>query len=189
MKNKNKLFFASANKGKVKEIKRLLPNYEILDLSNLNIEIEETGTTFRENALIKAKDVFNRFGVLTLSDDSGIACDGLNGAPGVYSARYAGTGSDDDNNQLLVKNIQGKERTCRFISCLCLYDGVNVHFFEGEVVGEVIDVPRGTNGFGYDPIFFIKEENKTFAELTIDEKNKYSHRARALQKLLDSGLL
>jgi XTP/dITP diphosphohydrolase len=189
LKSKNKLFFASGNVGKVKEIRRLLPDYEILDLSELDIEIEETGTTFRENALIKAKEVYDKFHMLTLSDDSGIACDALEGAPGVYSKRFAGTGIDEDNNTLLVEKLQGKDRTCRFVSCLCLYDGENVHYFEGEVVGSIIDTPRGNNGFGYDPIFFLKEENKTFAELTLEEKNKYSHRARALRKLLDSGLL
>ncbi len=189
MKSKNKLFFASGNKGKIKEIRRLLPNYEVLDLSELDIEIEETGITFRENALIKAKAVFDKFNVLTLSDDSGIACDALNGAPGVYSKRFAGTGEDEDNNALLVEKLRDKDRTCRYIACLCLYDGISHHFFEGEVIGEVIDEPRGSNGFGYDPIFYLEEEDKTFAELTIEEKNKYSHRARALKKLIDSGKL
>lgn len=189
MKNKNKLFFASGNKGKVEEIKRLLPDYEILDLSETDIDIEETGTTFRENAFIKAKYVYDKYGVLTLADDSGLSCDGLNGGPGVYSKRYAGTGIDEDNNDLLVKELQGKDRNCKFVSCLCLYDGTNTHYFEGEVHGEIIDTPRGTNGFGYDPIFYFKELDKTFAELTIEEKNEYSHRARALSKLLSSGLL
>ena len=188
MSSKNKLFFASANKGKIKEIQRLLPHYEILDLSEEDIDIEETGKTFRENALIKAKTIYDSTGLLTLADDSGLACDSLNGEPGVYSKRYAGTGIDEDNNILLVKNIKGLNKNSRFISCLCLYDGTP-HYFEGEVEGEIIDVPRGENGFGYDPIFYLKEENKTFAELTIDEKNKYSHRARALKKLLESGLL
>ncbi len=189
MKNKNKLFFASGNIGKIKEIRRLLPDYEISDLSELEIDIEETGLTFRENAFIKAKEVFDRFQIRTLADDSGIACDALNGAPGVFSKRFAGTNIDEDNNILLVKKLQGKDRTCRFVSCLCLYDGENPHYFEGEVVGTVIDEPRGTNGFGYDPIFYLEEENKTFAELTLEEKNQYSHRARALKKLLQSGLL
>lgn len=183
------MFFASGNKGKIKEIKRLLPEYEILDLADSDIDVEETGTTFRENAYIKAKTIYDMFGIQTLSDDSGLMCEGLDGNPGVYSKRYAGTGNDEDNNLLLVKNIQGKSRGAKFVSCLCLHDGDNTHYFEGEVYGEIIDTPTGTNGFGYDPIFFLKKENKTFAELTIEEKNKYSHRARALKKLMDSGLL
>lgn len=189
MKSKNKLFFASGNKGKIKEIRRLLPNYEILDLSEMDIDIEETGTTYRENAYIKAKTIYDEFGLLTLSDDSGLSCDGLNGRPGVYSKRYAGTGIDEDNNELLVKELKGKVKTAKFVSCLCLYDGTTANYFEGEVLGRIIDTPIGSNGFGYDPIFFLEEENKTFAELSISEKNKYSHRSRALTKLLDSGLL
>ena len=188
MKNKNKLFFASGNRGKIKEIKRLLPEYEILDLADTDIDIEETGTTFRENALIKAKAIFDLYGIQTLADDSGLACKGLNGAPGVYSKRYSESNIDSDNNLLLVKNLQGKNRECKFVSCLCLYSG-EVSYFEGEVHGEIIDTPRGDNGFGYDPVFYFKELNKTFAELTIEEKNKYSHRARALSKLLKSGKL
>ncbi len=188
MKNKNKLFFASKNRGKIKEIKRLLPDYEILDLADTDIEIEETGSTFRENALIKAKAVFDLYGIQTLADDSGLACTGLNGAPGVHSKRYSESSRDTDNNLLLVKNLQGKNRECKFVSCLCLYSD-DFSYFEGEVVGEIVDLPRGSNGFGYDPIFYFKELDKTFAELSIEEKNKYSHRARALSKLLKSGKL
>lgn len=189
MKSKNKLFFASGNRGKIAEIQRLLPNYEISHLADKNIEILETGTTFEENAFIKAKEVFDMFGILTLSDDSGLACDGLDGAPGVYSKRFSETGEDADNNIKLVKDLQGKVRTCKFVSCLCLYDGQAVHYFNGEVKGTIIDTPKGTNGFGYDPIFYIESLDKTFAELDIFEKNELSHRARALNKLLLSGLL
>ena len=188
MKSKNKLFFASGNRGKIKEIKRLLPDYEILDLADIDIDIKETGDTFKENALIKAKTIFDLYGIQTLADDSGLSCKGLNGAPGVHSKRYSESNNDLDNNLLLVKNLQGKNRECKFVSCLCLYSD-EISYFVGEVKGEIIDTPRGDNGFGYDPIFYFKELDKTFAELEIEEKNKYSHRARALKKLLKSGKL
>ncbi|XMB66402.1 RdgB/HAM1 family non-canonical purine NTP pyrophosphatase [Mycoplasmatota bacterium zrk1] len=191
MHKRNSLFIATRNKGKLKDFKSLLPKYHIRSLLDTDIpEIEETGTTFQENSLIKAKTISNLLNTTVIADDSGLVCEGLDGEPGVYSARYAGTNSDEDNNKLLLRKIKDENRNAEFVACICLYfPSGDYYFFLGKVKGEIIDTPKGNNGFGYDPIFYVKEFDKTFGELSLKEKNTISHRKKAIQKLIESSLL
>lgn len=184
------LVIASNNKNKVREITQILGNffdrmYSLKDLG-IDIEIEETGATFYENALIKAKAVSERTGMAALSDDSGLEVIALGGAPGVYSARYAGTDGDDAaNNALLLENMEyTDDRRARFVSCVVLYfpDG-QVISAEGETAGEILREKQGENGFGYDPLFYSLDLKKSFGESSAEEKNGVSHRARALMAL------
>lgn len=188
---------ASNNKNKIREIKEILgdkfENIFSLKELNIDIDIEETGKTFEENAYIKASTIAQLTGMTAIADDSGLCVDELGGEPGVYSARYAGEPCNDENNNAkLLNNLQVREqeteiinRRAHFISVvvLCNPDLESVSG-RGEVVGEIIDERRGKNGFGYDPIFFCNELNKTFAEAESEEKNKISHRFRAIQDLL-----
>ncbi len=185
-----KLIVASNNKGKIKEIKALLSDvFEVRSLSDENIvcDPDETGKTFEENAVIKAKAVYELTGCATLADDSGLIVDCLGGAPGVYSARYAGEPSDDKkNNNLLLKNMQGEaNRTARFESAVVLYKSpseiISAH---GVTEGYILTAESGNGGFGYDPLFFSFDLNKSFGDATADEKNAVSHRARALKELV-----
>lgn len=185
-----KIAVATNNKNKLREIRQILGGSfdELLSLNDLNIdvEIEETGSTFEENALIKARAVLALSGLPSLADDSGLMVDALNGAPGVYSARYAGFEHNDlKNNALLLKNLENKQRTAHFCSvvALCYPDGAYITA-KGLVDGEIALEPRGENGFGYDPLFFCPELGKTFAQATAEEKNRISHRSRALHSLL-----
>lgn len=185
-----KLVVASSNKGKIKEIKALLgKRYEIMSMSDLgiNVEVEETGTTFEENAIIKAKAIYEVCGKAVVSDDSGLIVDSLGGEPGVYSARYAGEEHDDEkNNEKLLKKLEGKsDRRARFVSSVVFYDGNRLVTAEGSVEGEILPERKGSNGFGYDPLFFSYELNKSFGEATDEEKNRVSHRARAFKNLTD----
>jgi len=186
------IVLATSNNGKIKEIKSILSisDVEILGLKDLSFieEIEESGSTFFENALIKAEEVFNAFGIPVLSDDSGICVDFLDGKPGVYSARFAGQGAtDEQNNNLLLKKLEGvpwEKRTARFVCCAVFYIGKDKHYnFEGKVEGIVTLEPAGNNGFGYDPLFFIPKYNKTMAQLDPQIKNRISHRAKAFSGL------
>ena len=183
-----KLLVASNNAHKLKEIKQILGDrFEVLSLKDvgLEIEVEETGTTFEENALLKA--VYELSGMYALSDDSGLCVDFLGGAPGVYSARYAGEdASTEKNNALLLENMRGAEdRSAKFVSAVVLYFGDNNFICGyGESSGRIIESGKGKNGFGYDPLFLSDELNKTFAEATDDEKNSVSHRKRALEDLI-----
>ena len=185
-----KLLVASNNAHKLKEIKQILGDrFEVLSLKDvgLEIEVEETGTTFEENALLKAKAVYELSGMYALSDDSGLCVDFLGGAPGVYSARYAGEdASTEKNNALLLENMRGAEdRSAKFVSAVVLYFGDNNYICGyGESSGRIIESEKGKNGFGYDPLFLSDELNKTFAEATDDEKNSVSHRKRALEDLI-----
>lgn len=184
---------ASGNKGKIKEIKKFFQNLEI-DIIGLDSfpglsNIKEDGDSFIENALKKARVRAEETGMLTLADDSGLEVEYLNGGPGIYSARYAGeNASDEDNNKKLIRSLQGlpmEKRKARFKSVLALVDpeeGSEVTV-EGICPGYIILKPRGRNGFGYDPIFYIPEYEKTMAELPIEIKNRISHRARALKKM------
>ena len=193
-----KIAIATNNKKKLKEIRAVLGGffedmYSLADLG-IDIDIEETGTTLTENALIKARTILHLTGLASLADDSGLMCDALDGAPGVYSARYAGEQHDDAaNNALLLKNLAGKDRSAHFCSviALCLPDG-REFTAEGRVDGVIIDEPRGEGildeargegGFGYDPLFFSPELGKTFAEAAPEEKNSVSHRGRALRAM------
>ena len=185
-----KLIIASNNKHKVYEIKKILQDKfeEILSLKEAGISHEtvEDGNTFMENARKKAKEICDISGCAALADDSGICVDALFGAPGIYSARFSG-GSDLDNNKFLIEKLKGEENrkahyTCAI--CLCYPDGRTVEAL-GYMYGKVVDEARGTHGFGYDPHFVPDGYSLTVAELSDEEKNRISHRADALKKLLE----
>ena len=184
-----KIAIATNNRKKLAEIRTVLGGFfeEMYSLDDLGIsvEIEETGSTLTENALIKARTILGMTGLASLADDSGLMCDALDGAPGVYSARYAGEGHDDKaNNALLLENLADRDRSAHFCSviALCLPDG-REFTAEGRVDGVILDAERGEGGFGYDPLFFSPELGKTFAEASPDEKNSVSHRGRALRNM------
>lgn len=185
-----KLIFASQNQGKIREVKSIFNDsqFDIISLYDLgnNIHIEETGTTFSENAFIKAKGIFDYYKEPVIADDSGIVIEQLNGRPGVYSARYAGENSTDEENNLKVLN-ELKEfpepHKAKYVCIAVFYDGKNLIETIGELHGRIIKEPRGTGGFGYDPIFVPDGYEKTVAELELEEKNKISHRAKAFNKL------
>ena len=179
---------ASHNKKKMKEMREILAQLGVEVISQaeagVDIEPEETGTTFEENARIKARAIMEATGLPAIADDSGLVVDALDGAPGVYSARYGGEGLDDDDRwKLLLKNMEGKEdRACRFVCVICcaLPDGAEV-MSRGTVEGRVAFGPEGDGGFGYDPIFYLPERGCTMACLPAEEKNAISHRGNALR--------
>ena len=185
-----KMVLASRNAHKIKELQTLLSQYiediEILSLDEVGIfgEIEENGETYRENALIKAR-VAASSGYIGLGDDSGLSVRALGGAPGVYSARYAGGHGDyAANNAFLLKNLDGEsDRFAEFVCTLaCVFpDGREPLVVEGRTQGVIIDSERGEEGFGYDPLFYYEPFEKTFAELTAEEKNSISHRGKAIE--------
>jgi len=150
-------------------------------------EIEETGTTLLENSLLKAHTVHDRTGLPAIADDTGLEVDALDGAPGVYSARFAGADAtyEDNVNKLLsvMEDVSDDMRSARFRTVISFVDGNQELWTEGHIDGKIIDFPRGNAGFGYDPVFYIPQLEKTFAELSTEEKNKISHRGLALQKL------
>lgn len=183
---------ATHNPGKVKEFKGILEprGYDVKSLAEIGFteEIEETGHTFEENAILKAEAVAKAVNKMVIADDSGLSIDNLGGRPGVYSARYAGEQKDDQANINKVlselKGIEKEQRTARFRCALAVsIPGEETKTVEGHVEGYIAEEPRGEYGFGYDPIFIVKDKDKTMAELTSDEKNKISHRADALKKL------
>lgn len=189
---KPKLVLASQNAGKLRELRALFgAEYDVSSMGELGVdmEIEETGTTFEENARIKAETLCARTGCAALADDSGLEVDCLGGAPGVYSARYAGKHGDDAaNNALLVANVRDfpAPRTARFVSAVALArPGRETLIARGDCEGEVLLEERGEGGFGYDPLFYSHDLHKTFAEASADEKNAVSHRARALKNLVE----
>lgn len=182
-----KVVAATGNLNKIREFKEILTGFTILSQkeAGFNGDVEETGTTFLENAILKAKAVAERLHVPALADDSGICCDALGGAPGIYSARYSGGhGNDEENNLLLVKNLHGKDHSAYYYCAVALVfpDG-RVLSGEGRTDGYVMEEPIGTNGFGYDPYFFSTELKKPFGLATPEEKNSVSHRYRALKEL------
>jgi XTP/dITP diphosphohydrolase len=200
------LVVASRNRKKVRELAALLADLELELVSAADFpaapEVEETGQTFAENAVLKAATVAAATGQWTLADDSGLAVDALDGAPGVYSARYAGPQADDalNNEKLLVelRDVPDDRRGARFVCCLALADpeGRIRAQVEGHCRGRLLHAPRGENGFGYDPLFWIAEYHRTFAELSLVVKSVLSHRARAfahvrpaLVRLIDAGEL
>lgn len=183
---------ATHNPGKVKEFKEILEpkGYDVKSLAEIGFteEIEETGHAFEENAILKAEAVAKAVNKMVIADDSGLSIDNLGGRPGVYSARYAGEQKDDQANIEKVlselKGIEKEQRTARFRCALAVsIPGEETKTVEGHVEGYIAEEPRGEYGFGYDPIFIVKDKDKTMAELTSDEKNKISHRADALKKL------
>lgn len=183
------LYLATQNKHKVEELSALLQEkFIVRDLSTLSLteEIPETGITLAENSLQKARYIAEKFQVTCLADDSGLEVEALGGAPGVYSARYAGEPKDDHRNlQLLLTNLSGiSNRRARFVTVLTYYANNTYSSFEGEIQGYIVEAPRGTQGFGYDPVFQPENETHTFAEMSLAEKNLIAHRARALEKLI-----
>lgn len=183
-----KIVFATNNKHKLEEIRQIAEGrIQILSLKDINCyeDIAETGTTLKENALIKAQYVFDKYGYDCFSDDTGLEVDALDGAPGVYSARYAGdTCSPEDNIQKLLAELKGvNNRTARFRTVIALIKNGEPYFFEGEIKGQIIDSKHGSFGFGYDPIFMPEGYKQTFAELGESIKNQISHRGIATQKL------
>ena len=182
------LIIASNNKGKIREIKQLLGDkFNVKSIGELGIDAdpEETGTSFAENALIKAKAVYELCHAPVIADDSGLAVDALGGAPGIYSARYAGEGHNDAaNNAKLLGALDGvTDRSARFVCAAVYYDGTKTETAIGTVEGHIALCPGGNGGFGYDPLFFSTELGKTFGEATEDEKNAISHRFRAFSAL------
>ncbi len=185
-----KIFLATGNKHKIDEIKAIFKNVKDIEILSIKDGIEipevvEDGDTFEANSAKKALEIAKFTGMITIADDSGLCVDALNGEPGVYSARYSGEGATDaSNNAKLIKNLQGIEnRKAHFVSVITLGkpDG-RAYSFRGEVEGEIIDIPRGDTGFGYDPHFYVAEYGKTLAEMP-EMKNVISHRANALKKL------
>ena len=179
---------ATHNPHKLREFRVLIADLadrigpaELLSLDDIGAtgDVEETGTTFEENALIKAR-VGASMGYVTFADDSGLSVDALDGAPGIYSARYSG-GDDEDNNQLLLKNMRDNtDRTARYVCAIaCVFPDGEEFTVRGECEGELLHEYRGNGGFGYDPMFYVPALGKTFAEATLDEKNTVSHRGVA----------
>lgn len=184
-----KLVLASKNPKKLKEMGDILSTLGVEVLSEaqagVDVEVEETGSTFAENARLKAEAVMCASGLPAVADDSGLCVDALNGAPGVYSARYGGEGLDDTGRyRLLLENMRGQlDRRCKFVSAICCaFPSGDVVEAWGECPGTLAYAPKGSDGFGYDPIFFLPERKKTFAELTAEEKNTISHRGKALEQ-------
>ncbi len=189
-----KIVLASSNPGKLKEFQNLLAGegFDVLPQSEFSIpDAEETGLTFVENAIIKARNACFHSKLPALADDSGIEVDALNGAPGIYSARFSGSDATDDKNNLRLlaelKNLPKAKRTARY-QCLLVYmehaDDPTPIICQGSWEGYILEKPIGTNGFGYDPLFFVPTHNCSSAQLIKDVKNSISHRAIAMQKLL-----
>lgn len=183
------LIFASHNEGKVQEIKSMLSDkIQIYSLNDINFheEIEETGNTLEENARIKAKTIHDWTGKNVFADDSGLFVESLNGEPGVFSARYAGTGNSNDNILKLLNELNSNpNRNAYFKSVFCLILNGEEIYFDGEVHGKIIEETKGNEGFGYDPVFIANGFDLTFAEMDSEKKNQISHRSEAVQKLIN----
>ena len=187
MKQKQRLYLATQNQHKIEEIKDLLGDlfdiHTVFELG-VSVEIPETGNTLQENSMQKAAYIAEHFQVTCLSDDSGLEVNALGGRPGVYSARYAGEPKDDAANvQKLLGELEGvSDRSARFVTVLTFHHQGQYDCFEGEIQGQIASIPRGEQGFGYDPVFVPVGFDRTFAEMTMEEKNQMAHRARAMQK-------
>jgi XTP/dITP diphosphohydrolase len=193
----SKLLIATTNRGKALEYKALLSGipYEIVTMpeQGLYLEVEETGATFEENARLKALALATESGLLSLADDSGLEVDALGGKPGVHSSRYAGEGaSDEDRYRLLLdklRDVPDGRRAARFRCVIAIAaPGGQVELYSGECPGVITKEPRGSNGFGYDPVFYLPELRKTMAELSPEEKNRISHRSQAAEKAREALL-
>jgi len=185
-----KLIFATHNSNKAFEIQKLLPkDFQVLSLDDIDFqeEIPENEPTIEANSAFKAQFIFNKFNLNCFADDTGLEIEALNGKPGVHSARYAGEerNSDANMNRVLDELSGIENRNARFKTVITLIINGDQHIFEGIVNGQIISEKRGTNGFGYDPIFIPENETRTFAEIELTEKNKFSHRARALEKMIE----
>ena len=186
----HQIVFATNNTHKLSEIRRMTAGrFEVLSLADIGChdDIPETAVTLRGNAELKARYVKNKYGYDCFADDTGLMVDALDGAPGVYSARYAGQGHDSEANMaLLLKNMEGKnDRAARFVTVIALILGEELKCFEGVVEGEILTVRQGDNGFGYDPVFKPSESEVSFAMMSDDEKNAISHRGRATAALME----
>lgn len=184
------ILLATTNNGKLNDVKEILKDIDLEILSFLNFndypDVEETGLTFLENAELKAKSAFEKYGIPSIGDDSGLESFQLNGEPGIFSARYAGEDADDEKNNLkLIKKLSkySEPHHGRFVCAAVYFDGVNYKSAIGEVKGKIIRNPHGKNGFGYDPLFIPLGFNNTMAELSHEEKNKISHRLNAFKEL------
>ena len=185
-----KVLLATTNKGKLNDVKEILKDIDIEILSFLDFDdypnVDETGLTFLENAELKVKVAFEKYGIPSFGDDSGLESFQLNGEPGIYSARYAGENADDEqNNLLLIKKLSvlPEPHPGRFVCAAVYYDGNESKSAIGEVRGNIIKIPRGKNGFGYDPLFIPNGYDITTAEMSHEEKNKISHRLNAFKEL------
>ena len=179
------LILASNNAHKVEEIKQILTDYNILTLKDIDFteDIIEDGESFEENALIKARTIAEFSGKVAIADDSGLSVDKLNGHPGVRSARYSPEQTDEKNIEKVLAELAGEQSKAKFVSVIAMVTPEGKEFtFRGECEGEIILEKRGTNGFGYDPIFYVPELNKTFAEISSDKKNAISHCKKSLEK-------
>lgn len=184
-----KIIFATHNKNKALELQKLMPKgIEIVTLEEVGCfeEIPETGQTLEENAILKARYVYDKFQLSCFADDTGLEIEALNGEPGVYSARYAGLAKNDDlNMNLVLDKLKGQEnRAAQFRTVIALFWKEKLHTFEGIVKGKMGEIKKGNQGFGYDPIFIPEDQPLTFAEMDIVTKNKMSHRARATHQML-----
>lgn len=182
-----KIIAATKNKNKLREFGEILKDFEIISQEDagIDIDVEETGTTFEENSRLKAEAIFKATGIAAIADDSGLCVDALGGEPGVYSARYGGEGLDDEGRvELLLKNMKDvpdEKRTARFVCVITMVSNDGIITARGECEGVINHAPKGENGFGYDPVFYMKEYGKTTAEMSPDEKNAVSHRGKALK--------
>ena len=185
-----KLLIGTHNKGKFSEIKKILQDlpFDIISLkkAGIDFEVRETGSTFKENAIFKARTYGKLTGLLTLAEDAGLEVDALGGAPGIYSARYC-SGTDEKRYRLLLKNLKGvsiKKRTARFKAIVAIFypKTGEIKTCQGVFEGRIATGPKGKHGFGYDPVFYSPESKKRSAELTAEEKNKISHRGKAWRK-------
>ena len=182
-----KFVLASHNRGKLKEMQEILSNLgvEVVLQSDLGLDLEpeENGATFAENAAIKARAVMEASGLPAIADDSGLCVDALNGAPGIYSARYGGLDDDAARYRLLLNNLRGATSRAAHFHCavVCCFPNGDIVAAEGDCPGTIAFAPMGEGGFGYDPVFFVPELRKTFAQLTAEEKNAISHRGNALR--------
>ena len=186
----NTIILASNNKDKVKEVKEILKGYNIISLKDagINLDVEENGTTFEENALIKARAVCKLTGQLTMADDSGLEIDYLNKEPGVYSARYMGENTSYRiKNQIILDRLHGVPdivRSARFVCVIAAaFPDGTIETRRATIEGRIAQEPAGENGFGYDPIFYLPDRGKTTAQLSAEEKNEISHRGKALRQI------
>lgn len=186
------IIIASNNQGKINDFKTIFPKANVIGISEIapDFDVEETGTTFEENAILKAEAASKQLNKIVIADDSGLSVKALNGEPGIYSARYAGAQKNDqDNIEKLLTNLKGiEDRAAEFVCAIAVSEpGKETVTYEGKAPGEIIYEPRGENGFGYDPIFFVPSQDRTMAELTAAEKSAISHRGNAI-KLMNEDI-
>lgn len=188
--NKKRLWIATGNAHKKEEFQQMLPDVEILSLADLPeaVEVEETGSTFAENALIKARSLYSRIHEPVIADDSGLEVDAMNKMPGIYSSRFMGEDTSYEiKNQAIIDAVEGKERSARFVCVLAYIDeNGKESTYTGIMEGQIHDQITGEHGFGYDPIFYYPPFHTTNADVPAEKKNACSHRAQALQKFLEA---